>query len=52
MTLGNESETIKERDAIYVPANTPHGFKNNLNESCEMICVGANLFRSTLGIKE
>jgi len=43
---------VKEGDAIYIPSSTVHGFRNNSNEPCEMICVGANLFRSTLGIEE
>lgn len=52
ITIGNESEKVREGDAIYVPTNTPHGFRNDSDKSCEIICVGANLFRTTLGIKE
>jgi mannose-6-phosphate isomerase-like protein (cupin superfamily) len=52
ITVGNESKRVKEGDAIYIPPNALHGFRNDSNAPCEMICVGANLFRSTLGIKE
>lgn len=52
MTVGNENEKVKAGDAVYIPPNTQHSFRNDSNETCEMICVGANIFRSTLGIKE
>jgi mannose-6-phosphate isomerase-like protein (cupin superfamily) len=52
ITVGNEKERVKAGDAIYIPTNTPHGFQNDSDEPCEIICVGANIFHSTLGIKE
>jgi len=52
MTVGDESEVVKEGDAIYIPPSTVHGFLNNSSAPCEMLCVGANIFRTTLGIEE
>lgn len=37
--IGDKSYEVKEGDAVFIPANTPHWYKNEGEEDVEFICV-------------
>ncbi|MDJ0269338.1 MAG: cupin domain-containing protein [Aigarchaeota archaeon] len=37
--IGDEEHEVKEGDAVYIPAGTPHWYFNNSSEDVEFICV-------------
>jgi mannose-6-phosphate isomerase-like protein (cupin superfamily) len=41
--VGKEKKRVKAGDAIYLPPNISHGFLNDSNKPCVILCVGADL---------
>ena len=41
MRVGNEEKTVRERDAIWIPAGEIHGLKNTGQETIEIIVIAA-----------
>jgi quercetin dioxygenase-like cupin family protein len=37
----------KHGEAIYLPSDISHGFVNDPDKPCAMICVGANIFHAS-----
>ncbi len=37
--IGDKEHEVKEGDAVYIPAGTPHWYMNNGDEDVEFICV-------------
>jgi len=37
--IGDKTYEVKEGDAVFIPANTPHWYVNNGDEDVEFICI-------------
>lgn len=41
MKVGEDMKEVKERDAIWIPAGTPHALENHTKEETEILVVAA-----------
>jgi len=48
VSVGEEKQRVNSGDAIYLPPDISHGFVNDSDKPCAMICVGANIFHASL----